>query len=124
MEMNIQNLLLLAVIGATAGFLSGLMGLGGAVIIIPALVFFLGYTQQQAQGTTLGLMVLPIGFLAAWSYYQAGNIDIKAVAIMAVTFFIAGYFGGKMATTIDTSLMRKIFSVALILIAIKMFFQK
>jgi len=100
MEMNIQNLLLLAVIGATAGFLSGLMGLGGAVIIIPALVFFLGYTQQQAQGTTLGLMVLPIGFLAAWSYYQAGNIDIKAVAVMAVTFFIAGYFGGKMAVNI------------------------
>jgi hypothetical protein len=124
MEMNIQNLLLLAVIGATAGFLSGLMGLGGAVIIIPALVFFLGYTQQQAQGTTLGLMVLPIGFLAACSYYQAGNIDIKAVAVMAVAFFIAGYFGGKMATSIDTSLMRKIFSVALILIAIKMFFQK
>lgn len=115
---------ILALIGAAAGYLSGLMGLGGGIIIIPALMYFLGFSQQTAQGTTLGLMVLPIGALAAIEYYKAGQIDLKAAGIMAITFVAASYFGSKMATSIDPQTLRKVFAVALTLIAFKMFFKQ
>lgn len=115
---------ILALIGAAAGYLSGLMGLGGGIIIIPALMYFLGFSQQTAQGTTLGLMVLPIGALAAMEYYKAGQIDLKAVGIMTITFVAASYFGSKMATSIEPQTLRKLFAVTLIFIAFKMFYQK
>ena len=123
--MDLQYLLIVALIGIAAGILSGLLGLGGAIIIIPALVLFLGYSQQTAQGTALIMMVLPVGVLAAYQYYKAGYVEIKTALIMAVFFFIGGYFGARFATEIPQSLLKKLFAIMLIILAIKMlFFEK
>lgn len=123
--MDLQYLLIVALIGLAAGILSGLLGLGGAIIIIPALVLFLGYSQQSAQGTALLMMVLPVGALAAYQYYKEGYVEIKTALIMAVFFFIGGYFGARFATEIPQGLLKKLFAVMLIVIAVKMlFFEK
>jgi hypothetical protein len=121
--MNTLQTFGVAVIGLIAGLLSGLLGLGGAVVIIPALVILFGFSQQMAQGTTLVMMVLPIGALAAWQYYQQGFVDIKVALIMALTFFIGGYFGAKYATQIPQEILKKGFAVMLIFIALKMLFS-
>lgn len=122
--MELQNAILIALIGAVAGLLGGMLGLGGAIIIIPALVMLLGYSQQMAQGTALIMMVLPVGALAAFQYYQNGYVDIKTSLILAAFFFIGGYFGAKFATQIPQEIMKKTFAVMLVGIAIKMWFQK
>jgi len=108
-----------ALIGAAAGLLGGLLGLGGAIVIVPALVFFLGYSQPQAQGTALMMMVLPTGALAAWQYYKEGYVEVRAALVMAVFFFVAGYFGARMATHLPQTLLKKGFAVLLVLIALK-----
>lgn len=117
-------IILLLIIGVLAGVLSGLIGIGGGIIVIPALVFFLGFSQQTAQGTTLAMMVPPIGLLAAWAYYKEGFVDIRAAAIICAGFIIGSFFGAKFATGLSQDMLRKIFSVILILVAIKMFFSK
>lgn len=122
--MEWQNAITVALIGAGAGILGGLFGLGGAIVIIPALVILLGYSQQMAQGTALMMMVFPVGALAAFQYYQKGFVDIKAAAILAVFFFVGGYFGGKFATHLPQDIMRKTFAILIAAIAVKMWFQK
>jgi uncharacterized membrane protein YfcA len=102
-----------------------LLGLGGAIIIIPGLVLFLGYSQLMAQGTALVMMVLPVGALAAYQYYKDGFVEIKPALIMAVFFFVGGYLGAKYATHIPQGVLKKLFAVMLIILAIKMlFFEK
>ena len=122
--MDLQTVVLIALIGAVAGLLGGMLGLGGAIIIIPAMVMLLGYSQQIAQGTALIMMVLPVGALAAFQYYQKGFVDVKAALIMAAFFFVGGYFGAKFATQIPQDILKKLFAVMLVGIAIKMWFQK
>lgn len=117
--MSTTQLLITAAIGLVGGILSGLLGLGGAIIIIPALVFLLGFSQQMAQGTTLVMMVLPVGALAAWQYYQQGFVDVKTALALAVTFFVGGYFGARFATYIPQEILKKVFAIVLVLIAIK-----
>ncbi len=119
-----QNVILIALIGLAGGVLGGLLGLGGAIIIIPALVILLGYSQQMAQGTALIMMVLPVGALAAFQYYQKGFVDMKAALIMAVFFFAGGYIGAKYATQFPQEILKKGFAIMLVGIAIKMWFQK
>ncbi len=120
-----QTGVIIGIIGLLAGLLSGVLGLGGAIVIIPALVMLLGYSQQMAQGTALMMMVLPVGALAAFQYYQKGFVDVKAALIMAVLFFVGGYFGAKVATEIPHALLKKTFAIMLIAIAVKMwFFEK
>ncbi|MDQ3110371.1 MAG: sulfite exporter TauE/SafE family protein [Bacteroidota bacterium] len=123
-NMDWQSAVIIALIGAVAGLLGGLLGLGGAIIIIPALVMLLGYSQQMAQGTALIMMVLPVGALAAYQYYKEGFVDVKAALILAVFFFVGGYFGGKFAMHIPQEIMRKSFAVLIVGIALKMWFQK
>lgn len=108
--------------GVLAGLLSGLLGIGGAVVIIPALVMFLGYNQQQAQGTTLFMLVWPVGALAAWQYYKSGFVNVKVAVILAVAFFFAGFIGARFATHIPASVLKKSFAVLLIVLALKMLF--
>lgn len=115
---------IIALIGIAGGLLSGLLGLGGAIIIIPALVMLLGFSQQMAQGTALIMMVLPVGALAAFQYYQKGFVDVKAALLLAGFFFIGGYFGAKLATEIPQDLLKKLFALVLLGIAVKMWFQK
>ncbi len=122
--MELFNTVIIAIIGLAAGLLGGMFGLGGAIIIIPALVMLSGYSQQMAQGTTLMMMVLPVGGLAAFQYYQKGFVDVKAAIIMAVFFFAGGYFGAKYATSIPQDILKKTFAVLLVGIAVKMWFEK
>mgnify|MGYP003558620537 CR=1 FL=1 len=123
--MDWQQPLTIALIGIAAGLLGGVLGLGGAIIIIPALVMLLGYSQQMAQGTTLLMMVMPVGALAAWQYYKTGNINIKSAVILGITFFISSYIRAKIANQIPEAILKKAFAVLLIAIAVKMlFFEK
>jgi uncharacterized membrane protein YfcA len=118
-----NNLLLLS-IGLVAGILSGLLGIGGGVIMVPALIFLLGFSQHSAQGTTLAMMVPPIGLLAAWTYYSKGYVDIKVAALMCAGFFVGGLLGAKFATAISDTILTRIFGVALLLISVKMILGK
>lgn len=123
--MDIQHIVLIALIGMVAGLLGGLLGLGGAVIIIPALVMLAGYSQQMAQGTALMMMVLPVGALAAFQYYQRGSVNMGAALIIAVFFFAGSFFGARFATQVPQDILKKIFALMLIAIALKMlFFEK
>lgn len=118
--MNGETILLLTIIGLAAGILSGLVGVGGGIIIVPALVFFLGFSQQEAQGTSLGLLLLPVGILAVINYYNKGHIDIKVVAVMSVAFVIGGWLGSKWAISLSQETLRKIFAVILFYTAFRM----
>jgi uncharacterized membrane protein YfcA len=118
--MTAQIIIILLLIGLFSGMLSGLVGVGGGIIVVPALVFFLGFTQQQAQGTSLGLLLLPVGILAVLNYYNKGHIDVKVVGIMAIGFVIGGWFGSKLAVSISELAVKRIFAVILFYSAFKM----
>jgi uncharacterized protein len=120
--MTIMFLYLL--LGFVAGALSGLIGIGGGVIIVPALIFLFGFSQHQAQGTTLALLIPPIGILAAWMYYQQGYVEVKVAAIICLGFFFGSFLGAKVATGLSNVMLERIFGVALLLIALKMIFVK
>ena len=118
-----ENITLL-LIGLAAGVLAGLFGIGGGIIVIPALVYFLGYSQQQAQGTSLALLLPPIGVLAVINYYKADMVDLKAAGIMIVTFLIGSYFSSKIAVTLPEVLMKRIFGAFLLFYSIRLFMGK
>ena len=122
--MSASIFIILILIGLVAGVFSGLIGIGGAIIIIPALVFILGMDQYTAQGTSLAVMLPPIGLLAALSYYKEGALNFKYALIIAGAFLIGGFIGSKFALSIPEALLRKIFAVILLAIALKMFFSK
>jgi uncharacterized protein len=119
-NMTGESISLLIVVGLAAGILSGLVGVGGGIIIVPALVFFLGFTQLQAQGTSLGLLLLPVGIFAVVNYYKAGHIDLKVVGIMSLAFVAGGFIGSKLALRIDQELIKKIFAVLLFYTAFRL----
>jgi uncharacterized membrane protein YfcA len=118
------NILLFIVLGITAGVLSGLIGIGGGVIIVPALVFIFGFSQHQAQGTTLALLVPPIGILAAWTYYRQGYVDLNAALFICIGFIAGSLIGAKVATYISNIMLERIFGIALLVISLKMFFTR
>lgn len=118
--MSIQTVFLLLLIGLFAGTLSGLVGLGGGIIIVPALIYFMSYNQHQAQGTSLGVLLLPVGILAVINYYNKGYIDIKVVVFISIAFVIGGWFGSKLALSLSQQTVRKIFAVVLFYTAFKM----
>ncbi|MBT3207378.1 MAG: sulfite exporter TauE/SafE family protein [Bacteroidetes bacterium] len=122
--MQLVEILSLVLIGLLAGFISGGFGVGGGIIIVPALVFFLGLSQQQAQGTSLALMVFPIGLISAFNYFKAGQINIKFVLIIVVAFFIGSYFGSIIALKLPAKLLRQIFGIIMLIAAFKMIFSK
>ena len=122
--MNIYTLLILIIIGLLAGAFGGMLGISGAIIIIPCLVFFVGLSQHEAIGTSLAFALPPIGLLALINYYKAGQVNLKYALILAVTFMIGSYFSSKIAMNIPENSIRKIFSIFLIIVAIKMFFTK
>ena len=119
-----NEIIILLSIGLIAGFFSGLVGIGGGIIIVPVLVYFLHFTQQQAQGTTRFMFLFPIGILGVYNYYKAGYMDWKAAAFMGLTFVIGSFFGSKIAVSIDQQTVKKVFGIFVILIGIKMAFFK
>lgn len=122
--MDTQIILILLLIGVGAGVLSGLIGIGGGILIVPALIYFMGFSPKLAQGTSLGILLLPVGILAVWQFYRQGYVDTKAVAIVALGFIAGGYFGSKLALSLPQETLKKIFAVILLLLSIKMFFDK
>jgi hypothetical protein len=123
-KMNLTTLIILVVIGLMAGVFGGLFGVGGAIIMVPALVYFLGVDQHMAQGTSVAIMLPPIGLFAAYNYYKAGQVNIWYAVIIAFAFMVGGYFGSKIAITLPENLMKKIFGILLILVALRMIFSK
>jgi uncharacterized membrane protein YfcA len=119
-----MNIILLLLLGLAAGILSGLLGIGGGIIIIPCLVFIFGLSQHAAQGTTLALMVPPIGLLAAWEYYQKGHVDLKIALFICLGFFVGGLFGAKLAGLIDATLLKRLFGLLLLITAVKMIWAR
>ena len=119
-----MSITLYLLLGLIAGIFSGLIGIGGATIIIPVLVLLFGLSQHTAQGTTLALMVPPIGLLAAWTYYKQGNVDIRIAALICLGFFFGGLVGAKFAGAINAPLLKRLFGVALLATALKMILSK
>ena len=122
--MSTINIFLFLLLGLITGILSGLIGIGGAIIIIPSLVLVFSMSQHMAQGTTLALMVPPIGLLAAWVYYRQGFVDLKIAGLICLGFFVGGLIGAKFAVAIPDQLLRKVFGVVLLLASLKMMFGK
>jgi uncharacterized membrane protein YfcA len=119
-NMSIETVLLLIIVGLAAGVLSGMVGVGGGIIVVPALVIFLGFSQHQAQGTSLGLLLLPVGILAVMNYYNKGYIDIKVVAIMSIAFVLGGWLGSKLSLSLPQDTVKKIFAIVLFYTAFRM----
>ena len=121
--MTMQTLIVLILIGIVAGMMSGFVGIGGGVIIVPSLIYILGLSQFEAQGTSLLLMLPPIGILAFMNYYKSGNvtnINILYGSIIAVTFIIGGYFGSKLSLRLNENVVKLIFGCVLAFVAFKM----
>jgi uncharacterized protein len=110
------------IIGVVAGTLSGMFGIGGATIMIPALIFFFGYSQHMSQGTALVAMLLPVGLLAAIKYYQAGNVAIDIALYCALGFFLGGFIGASIVQPLPDEVLRKAFAVYLLILGIRMLF--
>lgn len=122
--MSFTTILILILIGLIAGAFSGLIGIGGAILIIPALMYFMQMNQISAQGTSLAIMLPPIGLMAVLNYHKAGAVNLKYAAIIAIAFFIGGYFGSKLAVNLNQEILRKIFAIVLIGLAIKILWSK
>ena len=123
--MTAQLVFTLILIGLSAGILSGLVGIGGGIIIVPALVFFLHYTQHQAQGTSLGVLTFPVVLFAFLKYYtdtkaMGTPIDMKVIGVLAVAFVLGGYFGSHIALKLNQEVLKKIFAIVLLFTAIKL----
>lgn len=117
-----MQILGLLVTGLLAGTMSGLLGIGGATLVIPILIFIYGLNQHLAQGTTLAMMVPPIGLLAAWHYWKNGNVNIGWAALLCVGFFIGGLFGAIFAQQIPDIQLRRLFGTFLLVIALRLIF--
>lgn len=120
--MDTQVILILLLVGLAAGVLSGMVGVGGGIIIVPCLVYFLGFSQKMAQGTSLGILLLPVGILGVMQFYKSGYVDLRVVGIIALAFIAGSYFGSKWALNMPQETIKKIFAVMMLIIAIKMLF--
>jgi hypothetical protein len=112
------------ILGVAAGILGGMFGIGGGAIIVPALVFIFGLTQHQAQGTTLAILVPPIGLLAAMRYYQSGNVKLSVAAFVCIGFFIGGLIGANIVHSFPDALLKRMFGVFFLLVSLQMIFIK
>jgi hypothetical protein len=119
-----MNYLLYVVLGLAAGVLGGMFGIGGGSILIPALVFLFGLTQHQAQGTTLAIMVPPIGILAAMRYYQSGNVKLGMAGFICAGFMVGGLIGAQLIQNVPEVLLKRSFGIFLLAISMRMIFTK
>lgn len=122
MEFTTTTVLILLFIGLFSGMLGGLVGIGGGIVIVPALIYFLGFSQLNAQGTSLALIMFPVGVLGVINYYKQGHIDFNIVFILAAGFVIGSFLGSKLALNIPQVFVKKTFAMLMIVIAVKMLF--
>jgi uncharacterized membrane protein YfcA len=132
-KITMETLLVLIGIGLAAGIVSGMVGVGGGIVMVPAMVFFLGYSQKDAQGTMLAMLMVPVVFLSVYNYYQAGHVHIKTAALAAIGFVVGGFLGSKFTVLLPETLeigqyviqkpVKKIFATVLVVAALRMFFS-
>ena len=120
--MTAYEIIILIAIGLVGGFISGSLGVGGGIVIVPALVFVLGLTQHQAQGTSLAMMLAPIGILAAISYYRAGHINVRYSIVLMIVFIMGAYLGSLFAVNLPATTLKKIFGVLMLIVGLRMIF--
>ena len=118
--MSVQTILFLVLIGISSGILSGFVGVGGGIIIVPALVFLLGMTQHQAQGTSLFILLLPVGILAVKNYMKAGHINWGYGIVVSLTFVLGGYIGSKLSLKLSPHAVKFVFGIIMLLISVKL----
>lgn len=124
MKMDATTFMILAITGILAGFLGGMVGVGGGIIMVPFMVFFLGLSQQSAQGTSLAVLMVPVSAVAVYNYYKAGQVNFLYAFVIALFFVVGGYLGSKLSLKLDQSLVRKVFAGFMMIVAIKMFLSK
>ena len=122
--MTINTILSLVLIGILAGILSGLVGVGGGIVMVPLLILFFCYRQHQAQGTSLAVLAVPVTLLAAYNYHKQGHLDWRYAAVIAVFFVLGGFIGSKIAISLDQKMLKKVFGVILLFVAGKMLLSK
>ncbi|MGB0777374.1 MAG: TSUP family transporter [Flavobacteriaceae bacterium] len=122
--MSVTSVLILMLIGLLAGYLSGLVGVGGGILMVPLFIFFLGYSQYQAQGMSLAVMLPPVTFMAVYNYNKAGAIDWKMALVVSALFVVGGFLGSKTALSIDQQQLKKVFGGIMLIVALKMIFGK
>ncbi len=120
MDLSFSTILILILIGVCAGLLSGFVGVGGGMIIVPGLIYLLGKGQLEAQGTSLAVIMLPVGILGVMNYYKAGNVNINYALVIAIAFVVGSYFGSKYALKVPEHKIKVIFGVFLLYVAIRM----
>ena len=121
-KMDINTIIILLIIGVVAGMLGGLVGIGGGIIIVPALIYFLGKNQMQAQGISLALIMFPVVILGVMQYYKQGHVDFSIVLVLAIGFIVGSFLGSKIAMDLPQDIIRKLFACLLIIVAVKMLF--
>lgn len=124
-KMNVNDILILLLIGFAAGILSSLVGIGGGLVVVPALVLVLGLSQKMAQGTSLAMLLPPIGILGVILYHKSGNVRWDYAILLIIAFVIGSYFGAKWIQQLNTTTVKRIFAIFMIVVAIKyLFFDK
>ncbi len=123
-SMSITQLIILIIAGLLAGILGGTLGIGGGIIVIPTLVLILGFSQHSAQGTALAFMLPPVTLLATLNYWKEGYVNWKFALVLSLTFFIGAYLGSMLSFNLSEKILRKVFGVFIIIIALKMIFTK
>ncbi|MEM9154551.1 MAG: sulfite exporter TauE/SafE family protein [Cyanobacteria bacterium P01_F01_bin.33] len=123
MDIAIRSLPFL-LLGLAIGTMSGAIGIGGGVLITPALVYMFGFSQHEAQGTTLALLVTPIGLLAAWTYHQRGLVDVRVALLICLGFVLGGLIGAQFAVELPELTLKRVFGIAMLLIALRMILSK
>ena len=118
--LTMETIIYVVLIGLAAGFLGGLVGIGGGVLIVPALVLIIGFSQHLAQGTSLAMMVFPVGLLAVINYYKKGYVDFKYAGLLAIGFVLGSYLGSKFSLGLSEVIVKRIFAVVMIALAIKL----
>jgi uncharacterized membrane protein YfcA len=119
-KINMETIVYLVLIGLAAGFLGGMIGIGGGVLIVPALILLLGLSQHQSQGISLAMMIFPVGILGVINYYKKGFVDFRYAGLLAVGFFVGSYIGSKFSLSLPQELVKKIFAGVMILLALKL----
>ncbi len=122
--MSIADVTLIILIGFVAGILSGTLGVGGGIVLVPGLVFLLGFTQHQAQGTSLAMMVPPVVILAAYNYYKHGHVNVQTAVILIFAFIAGAYLGSLLAVNLPDKILRRIFGFFMLFVAVKMILGK
>jgi hypothetical protein len=120
--MRMTTIIILLLIGLAAGMLSGMVGIGGGVVIVPALVYFLAFSQKTAQGTSLAMLMFPVGILGVWQYYKQGHVDFKIVVFVALGFILGSLIGSKVSLGMSDDKVKKFFGIVMLLVSLKMLF--